>query len=130
MQKDKKLLMLCVKASIAILVICPLCILGSPYEWLASISAWAVITVDCVFESNVGLAFRWGGQKTACPIATSYRITKLLHTVFSKGVNRVIGTFLAGALALIVNHLGPKLGPFHPYFVVFCCSFVTLILTF
>lgn len=48
----------------------------------------------------------------------------------SKGINRVVGTFTAGTLAVAINHIGPLLGAFHPFFVVLCCFGFTVILTF
>lgn len=55
---DEKLVALSLKAGLAVFLLTPLCVLKPPYNSIASIAAWAVITVDCVFESNVGLALR------------------------------------------------------------------------
>ncbi|KAG0628598.1 hypothetical protein M758_1G038400 [Ceratodon purpureus] len=58
-------------------------------------TAWAVVTVDIVMETNVGLTF-------------------------SKGLNRTLGTLMAALLALLVDVLGNYMGSYETYFLVFC----------
>jgi hypothetical protein len=69
--------------------------LPKPFTELSSIALWAVITTDLLYEGNIGLSI-------------------------SKGFNRVLGTLAAGCLGFGLNQFGPELGPFYPYFVVFC----------
>lgn len=56
---------------------------------------WAVITIDIVMETNVGLTF-------------------------SKGLNRTLGTGLASLLALAVDVLGDYMGSYEKYFLLVC----------
>lgn len=69
---------------------------------------WAVITVALVYESNIG-------------------------TSLSKGFNRIMGTVIAGGLALAVNRTAPLLGAFEPYFVllsIFATTWIPVYLRF
>ncbi|KAL3689257.1 hypothetical protein R1sor_015566 [Riccia sorocarpa] len=66
-----------------------------PYNELSSIAIWAVVTIDILYEGNIGLSL-------------------------SKGVNRVAGTLAAGAVAVFLTQLGPDVpSSIYPYYVVF-----------
>ncbi|GAQ81186.1 Aluminium activated malate transporter family protein [Klebsormidium nitens] len=69
---------------------------------------WAVITAALVYESNIG-------------------------TSLNKGFNRIMGTVIAGGLALAVNRTAPLLGAFEPYFVllsIFTTTWIPVYLRF
>jgi hypothetical protein len=72
---------------------------------LQGLAVWAVITIALVYENNIGASL-------------------------SKGLNRVTGTLIAGALAVFVNHVGPMMGGFHMYFVLFSIFIATWIPVF
>ncbi|KAL2631407.1 hypothetical protein R1flu_016093 [Riccia fluitans] len=66
-----------------------------PYNELSSIAIWAVVTIDILYEGNIGLSL-------------------------SKGVNRVAGTLGAGAVAVFLTQLGPDVpASIYPYYTVF-----------
>lgn len=76
--------------------------------YFSGFGVWAVITIALVYESNIG-------------------------TSFSKGFNRIMGTIIAGGLALAVKRTGPLLGPFEPYFVllsIFATTWIPVYLRF
>ncbi|KAH8974606.1 hypothetical protein BDL97_01G110300 [Sphagnum fallax] len=84
-----------VKAGLAALIAGLLCFAPGFLRPLNKNGVWAVITVDIVLETNVGLTF-------------------------SKGVNRTLGTSLAAALALAVDIIGNLLGAYENHFLLFC----------
>ncbi|GJP42758.1 hypothetical protein CLOM_g2293 [Closterium sp. NIES-68] len=87
---NPKLVLLALKGGGAAALTASLCVIDvdDRLPSLASIGVWAVVTVDLVFEANIGLSL-------------------------GKGVNRTLGTLLAGMLALLVTQVAPLLGGLH-----------------
>eukprot|EP00898_Chlorokybus_atmophyticus_P008462 jgi/Chlat1/8617/Chrsp86S08026 len=89
---DGDIFVLSIKVGLAS-TLCSLLVLVPAIDtWLEGVGIWAVLTVGLVLEPNVG-------------------------TSLSKGLNRVVGTSIAGALAVAVNHVAPLFGPAHVYVI-------------
>ncbi|CAM6125810.1 unnamed protein product [Calypogeia fissa] len=100
-RSQKTLTVLSLKAGVAAGLASVICVLSlpDPYDELSVMAIWAIVTIDLLSESNIGLSL-------------------------SKGVNRVAGTFSAGALAVILTQLGPDVpASIYPYYVVFWVTF-------
>ncbi|KAG6558074.1 hypothetical protein Mapa_000254 [Marchantia paleacea] len=97
MASQKNLTVISLKSGIAAGLVSIICVVQfpPPYDELSSIAIWAVVTIDILYEGNIGLSL-------------------------SKGVNRVAGTLCAGTAAVCLTQLGPDV-PKHlyPYYTVF-----------
>lgn len=102
---DPSTAILACKVGVSCCLMSVLVIFEEDYPEIRGLALWAVITIALVYEANIGASL-------------------------SKGLNRVTGTFLAGALAVFVNHVGPLMGPFHFYFVLLSIFVVTWVPVF
>ncbi|BBN08808.1 aluminum-activated malate transporter family protein [Marchantia polymorpha subsp. ruderalis] len=97
MASQKNLTVISLKSGIAAGLVSIICVVHfpPPYDELSSIAIWAVVTIDILYEGNIGLSLM-------------------------KGVNRVAGTLCAGTAAVCLTQLGPDV-PEHlyPYYTVF-----------
>lgn len=55
---NPKIVSLACKAGIASCITALICVVDDPFGWLTSVGIWAVVTVDLVFESDVGTSLR------------------------------------------------------------------------
>eukprot|EP00850_Spirogloea_muscicola_P003898 SM000016S01886 [mRNA] locus=s16:393198:396846:+ [translate_table: standard] len=94
---NRNLATLSAKQGIAGGLAATLCItkLPHPYDVFSKVGLWMLITIDILYEANIGLSL-------------------------SKGFNRIVGTFSAGSLALAIDQVGPMLGWYYAPFVVLC----------
>ncbi|GAQ85239.1 Aluminium activated malate transporter family protein [Klebsormidium nitens] len=102
---DPSTAILACKVGVSCCLMSVLVMFEEDYPEIKGLALWAVITIALVYEANIGASL-------------------------SKGLNRVTGTFLAGALAVFVNHVGPLMGPFHFYFVLLSIFVVTWVPVF
>lgn len=55
---NPKLVWMATKAGFAASLISVFCVLDEPFAWLTSVGIWAVVTVDLVYESNIGTSLQ------------------------------------------------------------------------
>ncbi|KAF3562191.1 hypothetical protein DY000_02010796 [Brassica cretica] len=92
----------CLKVGLALSLVCIFYYMRPLYDGVGGNAMWAIMTVVVVFESNVGIG-NYVDLVYVSPPCT-------IGATFSKCVNRVVATILAGSLGIAVHWVATQSG--------------------
>eukprot|EP01018_Ginkgo_biloba_P041224 Gb_00031 [translate_table: standard] len=111
-EDDPRKIIHALKVGLALCIVCPFYLTKPLFDGVGDSAIWAVMTVVVVFEFSADI----------CPL--TWNDCNLAGATLSKGLNRALGTLLAGCLALFVGFIAEHAGSTGEAIVIGIATFI------